>query len=309
MKHSLRITMFLVLLFLAIQFFGLFTVNKHIEVSEDVTTGEVMVLHPATVIGEPPEVGNKSFSFLYIMIGVLLGTGLLLLMIKFNAQQGWKYWFLLSVVVTSAVALGVYIQSTLAFILALVFGWWKVFRPNIYVHNLTEVLIYTGIAVIFLPVLNLTSVFVLLGLISLYDMYAVWKSKHMITLAKFQTQSKVFAGLFIPYSNAKPLTAKQVRDAKKKGQKVIKKQVKNAILGGGDVAFPLLFASTVMEHIIINQGIAKMTALLYTLIIPVCTAIALFVLFMKAEKDKFYPAMPFVTAGCVAGFGIMWALI
>jgi hypothetical protein len=36
--------------------------------------------------------------------------------------------------------------------------------------------------------------------------------------------------------------------------------------------------------------------------------LALLLLFVKAGKDKFYPAMPFISAGCFAGLGIVWAL-
>jgi len=34
----------------------------------------------------------------------------------------------------------------------------------------------------------------------------------------------------------------------------------------------------------------------------VATTLALFSLFMYAKKNKFYPAMPFLTAGCFIGF-------
>ena len=38
----------------------------------------------------------------------------------------------------------------------------------------------------------------LLALISVYDVIAVFKSKHMVSMANFQTESKVFAGLAVP---------------------------------------------------------------------------------------------------------------
>jgi presenilin-like A22 family membrane protease len=33
-------------------------------------------------------------------------------------------------------------------------------------------------------------------------MYAVWKSKHMVSLANFTAESKVFAGLLVPYDKS-----------------------------------------------------------------------------------------------------------
>ncbi len=44
------------------------------------------------------------------------------------------------------------------------------------------------------------------------------------------------------------------------------------------------------------------------MIIPVTTAIALFLLFYYAKKDKYYPAMPFVSAGCLIGYALLLIL-
>jgi hypothetical protein len=82
---------------------------------------------------------------------------------------------------------------------------------------------------------------------------------------------------------------------KKKGRKTV---IKSAILGGGDIGFPLLFAGVLMK----SAGFLKV------LIVPVIVAIALFLLLYYAQKDKFYPAMPFITAGCFVGYGILLLL-
>ena len=85
-----------------------------------------------------------------------------------------------------------------------------------------------------------------------------------------------------------------------KGKDVVKKitkvtEVKTAILGGGDIGFPLLFAGVVMKTV----GFTKV------LIIPVVVSISLFILLYFAEKNKFYPAMPFLSAGCFLGYGLV----
>jgi presenilin-like A22 family membrane protease len=308
MKHSLKITLFLVALFLVTQLVGLATVNKHIQVAT--VNGTIEVIHPSTVIGEPPQVEEKSSSWVYIVAGVLLGTALLFVFIRYNVRRLWKYWFLLSVFITLAVSFGVYMRSWLAFALAISLGLWKVYRPNVYVHNLTEIFIYTGIAVIFLPILNMVSASIMLILISVYDMFAVWQSRHMITLAKFQTDSKVFAGLFIPYGKRGREAMAQAAPAQASRQPAkAKGEMKNAILGGGDIAFPLLFASAAMEHLILNQGMLKPVALGLAGIIAMAAAVALLWLLVAAKEDKFYPAMPFISAGCFVGWGLVWMLV
>jgi presenilin-like A22 family membrane protease len=92
-----------------------------------------------------------------------------------------------------------------------------------------------------------------------------------------------------------------------KATKPAKSSSKTAILGGGDIAFPLIFEGVVMEKLL-TQGLSKSVAFMQTSIIVLTTAIALFLLFAYAKKDKFYPAMPFVTAGCLVGWAIVLLL-
>jgi len=175
-------------------------------------------------------------------------------------------------------------------------GWWKVFKPNVLVHNITEVFVYGGLAAIFVPTVRYVWVaFILLLVISVYDMIAVWKSKHMITLAKAQTKQNMFAGLAVPYKRVK---GTGIRAKKSMGGKE-----KIAILGGGDIGFPLIFAGVVMRNLMMAD--TALISFLKTLIIPLFVSIALLYLFFKGEKDKFYPAMPYLSVGCAVGYMVI----
>jgi presenilin-like A22 family membrane protease len=126
---------------------------------------------------------------------------------------------------------------------------------------------------------------VLLLLISVYDMYAVWRSKHMATMAQFQAKSGIFAGFLLPYLPQKlVLSRKEAAQAK----------VRTAILGGGDVGFPLIFAGVVMKELGVQPAV----------LIPLGATVALLALLWFGQKKRFYPAMPFLTAGCLAGYGV-----
>ena len=301
MKHTLNVTFLLLGLFLMSQVVGLGTINKYIKTGVD-EEGKLIILHADTAIGEQPEVEEKTYSFIPIIIAILAGTALLLVLIKFELRRFWKFWFFLSVFITMAVAFGVYVPILYAWIIALVLALLKILKPNPIIHNFTEMFVYTGITIIILPFLNLVSALVLLGAISVYDMIAVWKSKHMIKLAKFQTKNKMFAGLMLDYG-------KNVPDYDTKAKKVpVKGGRRTAILGGGDIAFPMMFSAAVMEHLILVYNVEKLMALMQTLIIPFFVGIALFILFVKGEKGKFYPAMPFLSIGCVIGLLVILGL-
>jgi presenilin-like A22 family membrane protease len=215
-------------------------------------------------------------------------------------------------------------NTTVSVLIALILTFFKVYKPNIVIHNLTEVLMYAGIGLFIVGLLrtHILGAVVMLLIISLYDIYAVFKSKHMVKMAKFQTKSQVFAGLLIPYTPKEQAStpaavklspSKTLKTFETKAQKVEKK---NAILGGGDIAFPLIFAGVVMQNIAnklyTNLGLtleaAKSIAFQQSLIITLTTTIAIALLFIFAKKDKFYPAMPMVTAGCLIGYGIVLLL-
>ncbi|MFH1978148.1 MAG: presenilin family intramembrane aspartyl protease [Candidatus Aenigmatarchaeota archaeon] len=307
MKHNAKVVAALVSLFFIAQLFGLFVVSQEINVSVT-PTGEYNVTYDETAIGPRPEVSGFE-SFLLVAVSILIGTGLILLFVKLGTVKLWKAMFFLAVFITITVSLGVFISTTIAMIIAAGLALLKVFKSNVYVHNLTEVLMYAGIALIFVPIFTIEWIIALLLVISVYDFYAVFKSKHMVSIAEFQTQSNVFAGLSIPYT-IKTKTGKlkkKIKQTKTKAQTAVKEKVEvvEAILGGGDIAFPLLFAGVVMEGLIRTGGLSKEIAFAKALIIPIVVTIFLIGLFMYGKKGKYYPAMPVLTAGSLLGYAIV----
>ena len=278
MKHNWIVTVALVFLFFVAQVTGLITIDKYVEKTDHEAEWKSL----PSIFGvdvERPEV-EPQISMWYMIIAIVLGTVLILFIVSLRRVFIWKLWFLLSVVLCLQIALAAFLGDWLALVLAIIFGLWKVFRPNFFIHNLTELFIYGGLAVIFVPMLTPTYAVVLLILLAFYDMYAVWKSKHMIKMAKFQTKAGIFAGFMIPYVQ------------KERGKKV---KIRTAVLGGGDIGFPLIFSGTILA-----------TMGLYQALIVTCFAtFSLFLLLWLSKKDRFYPAMPFLAAGCLVGFAVV----
>ena len=79
--------------------------------------------------------------------------------------------------------------------------------------------------------------------------------------------------------------------------------MKTAVLGGGDIGFPLIFAGVVMKGLMLTNS--ELAGFLKALIIPIFSALALLVLLTESKKDRFYPAMPFLTIGCLAGYIVL----
>lgn len=293
MKHTLKITIILVLVFFLSQIIGLSITSQYINFGATEETGIVNWDTLPYNISRPPVEGGSAFTS--ILFAILLGTGLIFLIMKYGKVFLWKAWFFLAVSVCLVVAFNAFMPAVIAGIIAIILAGFKIYKPNIWVHNISELFIYGGLAVIFVPVLDIFWVFLLLLAISMYDMIAVWKSKHMISLAKFQTKSKVFAGLFVPYKLPKKTKGKNV-DIKKVN-------VKSAILGGGDIGFPLFFSGVVLKNLALIE--TPITAFLKTLIVTIFITLSLLLLFLYSKKDRFYPAMPFLTAGCIVGYGVL----
>ncbi len=299
MKHTVQVTAVLIAVFLIIQAFGLYALSQSMRITTS-ADGSVSVSYDDTAVGERPDIQGFA-SLLYILAGILIGTGLILFFVRLGQVRLWKVMYFFAVWLASTITLGVFASPLVAAALAAILALVEIFRTNVLIHNLTEVLIYPGIAILFVPLFNVYWAAILLVAISIYDMYAVWKSKHMVKLAKFQTSSKAFAGFVIPYSTGKGggISSKIPSGLKAGGES------KAAILGGGDIAFPLVFAGAVMGWLV-AEGIALPLALALSMVVSAFSSLGLLYLFVRAEKDKFYPAMPFVTAGCFAGAAVVF---
>ena len=99
--------------------------------------------------------------------------------------------------------------------------------------------------------------------------------------------------------------ADRVKLQKMKSQKLSlnKKNTKNikvnmAILGGGDVVFPIITAGVVF----LAWG------LFAAIMVSIGATIALSLLLYYSEKGKFYPAMPFISIGCFIALAIAYIL-
>jgi len=272
------------------QLIGVGVLSAYIDTAASDEAGKTVFskMEVAGVEIEPPSV-DENYSFVYIAIAILVGTLLVFLIMHFRQQKLWKFWFFAASVLTISIAFAAFIPSMAAFGFAFLLGLFRVYKPHIIAHNISELFTYAGLAAIFVPIMNLNSALALLVFISFYDMYAVWKSKHMVKLAKYQAKTKLFAGLMIPYDSKGIITdtaalgslgsKKSVvsKNSKSKKNTKITNVVHTAILGGGDIGFPLFFIGTVLKFYGLLPALA---------IIPFVTA-ALAILFTYSEKGKF----------------------
>lgn len=324
MKHNLKITIILISMFLITQIIGLFVIYIYQSPDYKIPFG---MDPPEELTQDPPDFP------ITILTAFVFAIFLFFLLTKINAEKFIRLWFF--VVTTLAIGLAlkafaffifkkdfllgslISFQSELSLIsiviilISLPLAYLKIFKRDIRVHNITELLIYPGIAAVFVPILGVLGIIILLLAISLYDLWAVWRSEFMQKMAKYQINNlKFFTGFFIPYANKKQKSQiKQIKDKslkldENKREKYLEQQFKKskikislAILGGGDVIFPIITAGVFLR---VYESVYP------ALIITLFATLGLLGLFIMARKGKFYPAMPFLTISMYLGMMVSW---
>jgi presenilin-like A22 family membrane protease len=298
MKHTWKVTLVLAALFLASQLLGIFVLYNGSTVGTD-ELGRPSLVYPGTVLGPTPDIrGLESLGFM--LFSIALGTVFILLVIRSGKLGIWKAFFFVAAFFSIWAALAVLIDATVALGIAVVAAALKVRGRSVLIHNATEPFLYAGVTLILVPLLSVPWALALLAAISAYDFWAVFKSKHMITMAKGLEKSTAFAGLSIPYKKSGEIETRY-EDLKSGKAPKGAEEITTAGLGGGDIAFPLIFTGTVLQAIVAS-GLTKVTAFLLALILPAVLTITLVLMLWKASKNKFYPAMPVLSAGCVIGY-------
>lgn len=310
MKHNVKITVVLLGMFLLAQFIGLFVVSQYMPEKQEVynnLTGNIDVIQNYSEGNKLPygfqPTEDEKPGFLSILLSFVFAFSLVLIIMKYKLKLVIRIFFFLVVTIALSISINAFLNdwlvssSLIAFFLALVFSFFKIFKSNFIIHNFTELLIYPGIAPMFVMLFNSFSMILMLILISIYDMWAVWHSGIMQKMAKFQIEEVgVFGGFFIPYltKNIKEKIA-LLKKSKSKGKKKIK--ISLAMLGGGDVIFPIITAGVFLREFNIYASLSVIFG----------AFLGLTLLLMFSQKKKFYPAMPFISAGIFLGL-IIWYL-
>ena len=302
MKHSIKIVIILLSMFFLTQLIGILVIHQYSPEVKQVVN-EQGILENKTIYNlpygmEPPPDITPSTTLFSIVLAMAIAVVFMLILMRYKVEFFLRAWFF--VVVTLALGITIYAflsgvkyAQIIALIIAIPLAAIKLFKRNIIVHNITELFIYPGIAAILVPLLNIWTVVILLVLISIYDIYAVWRAGFMQKMAQYQiSKLKFFTGFFVPYLGKKE--KKLIKQAKESNEKDKKIKVNVAILGGGDVIFPIILAGVVLNQL----------GLIPALIISVGATLALAFLFYISKKGKFYPAMPFISVGCFLALGI-----
>lgn len=169
----------------------------------------------------------------------------------------------------------------------LVFWWHK--RPLVLNHNICLILGLAGAGAVLGLSLEPLTVILLLVLFSIYDVIAVYKTKHMIKMAREMLEHQAILAFIVPQKISG--LGEQLEKVKIDSQNIERRFL---ILGGGDVVFPMILCVS-----LIPQGIAE------ALIVAVFSLIGLlasFWLFTRQKIRRPIPALPPIALFSIIGF-------
>lgn len=252
MKYALKTSLIILSLFFLAQIFGLYIIDKNIAAL-------------GAQVFEPGEEAEATVYVLPVIIAVI--TFLFLLLFKLKLNKLLVVWYSLAFISCVSVTLASFINEVYAIIIAFALLLLRFDTRDNFFHNMSELLVYAGLAVLMLSSVDLNIMIFLLAVISIYDVIAVNMSRHMVALAKSQLSLNIFSGLKIEADGAV------------------------AALGGGDVVFPLLLAGVMLRDY----------SALSAIMVAYGSLIGLIILILVGDENKAYPAMPFITAGSCIG--------
>ncbi len=238
-----------------------------------------------------PELGDLPKTPLWqILLAFGIGTSLILVALRFVRRPiFFQAFFSLALFLGWQTILGTFLPIIPALILAGIFLLGSFAYPKVWLQNLVLVVGLSGLAIDLGLTLKWQTTLVLLVVLSLYDLIAVYKTKHMVKMAAGLIQRHVFPALILPH---------QARGLKQEIKGVAPGK-EYMFLGSGDLVFPLIFSVSAF-----SLGLAQALACAVGGFLGI---IASFLLFNLQKEKRPIPALPPISMGSILGllFGFL----
>lgn len=234
---------------------------------------------------EPAEIDMFQF-----IVSFFIATALMLLFIKkFKGKFLFEFFFAGAIIFGAQGPFGLFLSQIYAFLASVALVLFRFKYPRIWTQNIIIIIGVSGIAASLGASVNPIFAIFILILLSLYDIVAVYKTRHMVKLFKGMAERGAVLALVIP---------KKISLWKNKFS-FIKAENKNEFifLGTGDIALPLFFATSAFVN-----GIKFSIAIILGAIIGLVVD---HIIFVTQKEKKAIPALPVIAFFSIAGYIII----
>jgi len=281
----------IIIAFLITAFFALATAHS-------MTTGKVAytpepvqsVYVPPPVITSPtsaPVYQPVEFEIVQFLISFLIATLLMLLFLKiFKGKLMFEFFFSGAIIFGAQGPLGIIFVKSVAFFGAILIVVLRFIYPRIITQNFAIIIGVAGIAASLGMSVEPLMALIILILLSIYDIIAVYKTRHMIKLFKGMAKRGAVLALVIPKSFSLWFNKFEIIKPKNKNEFIF--------LGTGDLALPLFFAISAL-----SSGVRFSLFIIFGAVLGF---IANHLIFISQKERKPMPALPAIAFFSILGY-------
>jgi presenilin-like A22 family membrane protease len=232
----------------------------------------------------------SSFEFIFYFFLATFFAFLIFRFLRERAIKGkiYKILFLSVSFFSSLIFFESFLPEPTPLILVFLLIFWWIKKPIVLNQNLLIIFSLAGIGASLGLSLKPESVILILIVLSVYDFIAVYKTKHMVKIAKDMIEAGTILGLVFPFEpNGFLKSTKEIKPG----------EGKFLVLGGGDVALPLIFSVS-----LIKIGIWKSFLVAFFSLLGL---FANFLLFIFQKERRAIPALPLISLFSIIGYFIV----
>ncbi len=256
----------------------------------------LLPLFPVTYQAFPGQ-QNNPLLIIYFIVSLIVVTAFILFLARKHLDKIIRYMFYLVIFLAFLYVippilyyLNIPFSDYLSFIIPIVVIALVIVKPEWYIVDTVGVIAGAGVAVIIGMSLGVLPAILLLLVFAIYDALAVYKTKHMVSLAETVVSNKVPALFVIPknsefsYGSDVKLSEDTERGA--------------FYLGYGDAIIPAVLMISSMEYLNIFVGLAALFG----------SIVGLIFLLFRATKGKPQAGLPFLNTGALCGFFVAYII-
>jgi presenilin-like A22 family membrane protease len=233
---------------------------------------------------ERTPVSPWEFLFSFFLISLIFFLAIKFLKFKKGKSALFKIIFVLAIFFGGILLINIWLPLDISAILMAFFIFWWLKEPSVFIQNLCLILGMAGVGVTLGLRFEPNFMVIILILLSIYDWIAVYKTKHMVKMAKAMIEMGAIPALVIP----------QKISGFKSHLVKVRPGGEFLILGGGDVVFPLIFSISLIPYGILKSSIVAFFSLIGVLMN--------FFIFLKQKERKPIPALPLISLFSIIGY-------
>ena len=245
----------------------------------------VLSIFSVSKIYEFGEISNTSISWWQFLLAFGVGTAVILGLIRImHGGFFLRIFFLLALFSGTLITLGIFLSNVWSLIFSLLLVMAYSFYPYVWFHNLVLILTLPGIAAVLGASITPYAAVILLIFMSVYDYIAVYKTKHMIKMAKAMiTGRAIFAMIYPEHWHGFKAHLNKAHP----GEGFM-------MLGTGDFVFPIIMATSAYSI----SAAAAWTVLIVSLL----GLLLMHLIFSLQKVRRPMPALPPLAAFAILGF-------